>query len=126
MLNAPMEAKEITEEEIQAIIPPPDIFVAWHRGEDRDWPPDEDEDMVAQDQAAAFGLPIMPSVRFQVGTGVECRVGPTEWAAGTVTQLWYREQTWPEGSWAPYRVELEDGREIFAPGDIDLIIRLRR
>jgi hypothetical protein len=107
-----MEAKEVTKEELKNNFPTVPVLEAWFRGEDADWPPMEDPDF--------------PELRFSVGTRVLCRVGPnaeTDWAAGTIVLLWYREETWPPGSFAPYKIELDDGRNIFAPGDMDQVIR---
>jgi hypothetical protein len=39
-------------------------------------------------------------------------------------QLWYREPNWPPGQMAPYKVQLDDGRNIFAPADQQDIVRL--
>mmetsp|Transcript_44531 Transcript_44531/g.66101 ORF Transcript_44531/g.66101 Transcript_44531/m.66101 type:complete len:198 (-) Transcript_44531:81-674(-) len=111
MLGLPMESKDVNLEELKEVFPPDDILRAWHRGEDPDWPGLDDE--------------TMPQLRFEIGTLVECRIGPTDWAPGKVAQLWYREPGWPQGSWAPYKIRLDDGRDIFAPGDLDQIIRRR-
>jgi hypothetical protein len=115
MLGIPMSSKEVTEEEVAEVFPPEEVLRKWFAGEDVDWPPEEED--------AA-----LPTLRFDVSQKVWCRIGPdpvTGWAKGTVVQLWYREQSWPEGSWAPYKVRLEDGRDIFAPGDMDQIIKKR-
>jgi len=110
MFGIPMEAHQVTEEILREVFPPTEILQKWWRGEDAAWPPEPE--------------PI--ELRFPVGTEVLCRVGPTEWAAGTITQHWYRESgpAWPEGHYAPYKVRLEDNRDIFAPQDLDQIIRL--
>jgi hypothetical protein len=104
----PMEAKDVTLEHLQEAFPPPDIIEKWYRGEDADWPPEPEP------------IPL----RFREGHKVLCRVGPTEWAPGVVTQLWYRESNWQPGMFAPYKIHLDDGRDIFAPQDMDQIIRL--
>ena len=75
----------------------------------------------AWSQGKEFG-----DLRFVVGSRVECRIGEdpvTGWAAGAVVQLMYREANWPEGVCAPYQVQLDDERLIFAPHDIDQVIR---
>ena len=110
MIGIPMEAYEVTKEILQQVFPPADILQKWHRGEDAAWPPE----------------PEPLELRFEVGTDVLCRVGPTEWTAGVITQQWYRESgpAWPEGHYAPYKIRLQDGRDIFAPQDLDQIIRL--
>lgn len=117
MLGLPMEAREITEESLSAAFPTEDILRKWHRGEDAPWPPDPDFE--AEDEFEYE----LPQLRFELDTRVECRIGPSQWAVGTIVQLWYRETSWPRGSWAPYKVRLDDGRVIYAPGDMDQIIR---
>lgn len=68
-----------------------------------------------------------PALRFAVGDRVRCKVAPTTWAAGVVTQVHYREPQWPAHATAPYQVELdEDGQLIFAPADDDRLIRSER
>jgi hypothetical protein len=115
MFGIPSEAKEITEEEVKEFFPTEDVIEAWARGEKVPWPP---EDEVWDDDYTEF-----PPVRFRVGTRVECRVGPNEWVQGTVILVWYREPHWPVNSWAPYQIQLDDSRFIFAPADTDQVIR---
>lgn len=112
MLGLPMMADEVTMEELREDFPTEDVLRKWHRGEEAEWPPEPEFDEAR-----------MPQLRFDIGDKVECRVGPSEWHAGTVMQRWYRESTWPNGAWAPYKILLSDGRNIFAPGDLDAIIR---
>lgn len=114
MFGVPAEAKDVTEEELRHFFPTADVLEKWHRGEEAEWPPMPDEN---------FGPDDFPKLRFEVGTKVLCRVGPEEWAPGLVIQLWYREAQWPAGSFAPYKVKLDNGSMIFAPGDIDQVIR---
>lgn len=109
MFALPMEPKEVTPDHINENFPPGEILEKWFRGEDAPWPPE----------------PEPPELRFTVGDKVECRVGPDDWAPGTVHQLWYRENGWPEGAFAPYKILLDDGRFIFAPQDMDQVIRQR-
>mmetsp|Transcript_10218 Transcript_10218/g.15687 ORF Transcript_10218/g.15687 Transcript_10218/m.15687 type:complete len:119 (-) Transcript_10218:29-385(-) len=114
MVALPMEAREVTREELDHEFPTVDVLTKWHAGEEAEWPPEDDLNI---------GAPEMPPLRFNVGQNVLCRVGPTEWHKGVIVQQWYRETTWPAGAWAPYKVALEDGRSIFAPGDMDQIIK---
>lgn len=110
-VGLPMMASEVSKEELVNKFPTKEVLEAWYRGEDADWPPLEDP---------------LPQLRFDVGTRVLCRIGPnaeTDWAPGTVTQLWYAEKDWPEGAFAPYKIKLDDGRQIFAPGDMDQVVR---
>jgi hypothetical protein len=108
MFGLPMEPKEVTPDILKEVFPTGDVLEKWFNGEDAPWPPE----------------PEPQELRFQIGTDVLCRVGPTDWAPGKVLQLWYRENGWPEGAFAPYKIRLEDGRDIFAPQDMDQIIRL--
>ena len=117
MVQLPMEMKTVNSENIKEHFPPASILQKWHRGEDADWPPMDDSE---DDEGDA---PMMPALRFPVGTRVQCRISATDWAPGTITGLWYRERTWPEGSWAPYRIVLDGGQQIFAPADMDQVVR---
>ena len=116
MIGIPSEAKDVTLEILMDVFPTEPILRKWANGEEAEWPPLEDFDMNAN----------RPPLRFNVGDRVECRIGPdpiTGWAAGSIVQLWYRERNWPDNSWAPYKIRLDDGKNIFAPGDVDQIIR---
>mmetsp|Transcript_10311 Transcript_10311/g.18526 ORF Transcript_10311/g.18526 Transcript_10311/m.18526 type:complete len:195 (+) Transcript_10311:120-704(+) len=118
LLGIPLESKDVSKESLLEVFPTTPVLAAWARGEDAEWPPMEDDD---EDDIVP-----RPRLRFDIGKRVVCRVGPdpvTGWAAGRVVQLWYREPSWPANSWAPYKIELEDGRNIFSPGDVDQIIR---
>ena len=66
---------------------------------------------------------LLPTLRFAVGTRVQCRFGPAEWAAGQVVKQVYREDTWPRGRVVPYQVCLDDGELIFVPRDCDEVVR---
>lgn len=111
-LGIPMYAHEITLEELKAKFPTTEVLTKWHKGEEADWPPMEDMEF--------------PELRFDVGKKIMCRIGPDaekDWAPGTIVQLWYAEANWPPGSFAPYKIKLDDGRFIFAPGDMDQVVR---
>jgi hypothetical protein len=107
MFGIPAEARDVDKAELEHSFPTVEILEKWFRCEEAAWPPSE---------------PL--TLRFTVGTQVICRVGPTDWMPGVVTQLWYREAQWPEGAMAPYKICLQDGRNIFAPADIDQVIQL--
>lgn len=112
MIGLPMEAYEVTQEELASKFPTKEVLEKWHKGEEAEWPPFEEQEL--------------PELRFTIGTKVLCRIGPDadkDWAPGSVVQLWYTEKTWPPGSFAPYKIALDDGRNIFAPGDMDQVIR---
>jgi len=112
MLGLPMEAYEVTKEELAAKFPTKEVLEKWHRGEEAEWPPFDTQ---------------LPELRFAIGTKVLCRIGPDaekDWLAGNITQLWYTEKSWPPGSYAPYKVALDDGRQIFAPADMDQVVRI--
>ena len=123
IFGIPMKAMEVTPEELKFSFPTPDVLEKWHKGEDAEWPPLEEEDEDGEE------FKDRPQLRFELGTRVQCRIGPDatkDWADGTICLLWYRESNWPKGSFAPYKIALDDGREIFAPGDMDQIIRKAR
>jgi hypothetical protein len=65
------------------------------------------------------------ALRFGVGDAVECRMGagPDSWSTGTVAALMHRDDLLPEGVVAPYLVELEGGRRVWAPQDHDEVVR---
>jgi hypothetical protein len=90
MFALPMEPKDVTRDAVADVFPPHDILQAWMNGEDAEWP-------TAQDDEPA-------ELRFDVGTAVQCRVGPEEWSNGTISKLWYRESQWPDGAFAPHHV----------------------
>ena len=116
-MGLPMEARDVEKEDLVNGFPTEEVIMKWHRGEEAEWPPYEDDEFDK------------PQLRFAVGQRVECRIGPDPvlgWARGEIIQLWYREQAWPEDSWAPYKIQLDDGKKIFAPGDMDQIIRAER
>ena len=62
------------------------------------------------------------TLRFPVGTRVECNCG--QWKPGTIVKHFYVQSSFPEGMCMPYQVQLTDGKLIFAPRDVDEIIRL--
>ncbi len=39
----------------------------------------------------------------------------TGWAPGSIVALHYSEPNWPPGQVAPYQIQLDDGRLIYAP-----------
>ena len=114
----PMEPCEVNDEELDAFMPPSDIIKEWHKGNEVDWSPfDDNQPEYTLDPQ---------SLRFRVGDKVQCRIGSdpvTGWGNGTIMQLFYRENNWPPGQMAPYKIALEDGRSIFAPQDIPGVIR---
>ena len=67
------------------------------------------------------------ALRFAVGDQVECKVSATEWAAGEVVVLMYRDDAMPPGQVAPYQVRLHrDSCLIWASYDEDDLIRMPR
>ena len=60
-------------------------------------------------------------LRFEIGERVECNCG--QWKPGTVVKLFYVQKKFPKGMCVPYQVKLDDGKLIFAPDDVDRIIR---
>ena len=103
----PCTAVELTKEALDERMPPAETYEDWYEGKPTHWPPPP-EDVV---------------LRFAVGTRVECKVGTKQWAAGYITKHWFRQGDWPPGVFAPYQVQLDDGRLIFAPDDANRCIR---
>ena len=60
------------------------------------------------------------TLRFAVGDRVLCLCGT--WLAGTVVKHFLVQKKFPPGKCAPYQVELDNGRLIFASADSDKII----
>ncbi|KAG8463455.1 hypothetical protein KFE25_004966 [Diacronema lutheri] len=109
----PKEVEDVTLEDLQEFMPTDDVLEGWSRGEDLEWPPLPDEGEPPQDVV----------LRFELGDRVECRVGATKWAAGVVIKQWYREPGWPTDHFAPYQIQLDNGKKIFAPKDDVQVIR---
>ena len=93
-------------------MPPPEVLEDWRRGRSTPWPP-------------APAPPSDDELRFVMGQAVECCVGKGVWQPGTVVALWYSEAGFPPGFFAPYQIETDDGRLIFAPEDSNRCVRAR-
>ncbi|CAE8597279.1 unnamed protein product [Polarella glacialis] len=65
--------------------------------------------------------PKRKTLRFEVGTRVECNA--QGWETGTVVKHWYRDPSWTAKRVVPYQVKLDHGPTIFAPLDDDKVIR---
>ncbi len=44
------------------------------------------------------------------------------WAPGVIIAQYYKEPDWPQSMYAPYQIQLDDGRLIFAPQDTNQVI----
>jgi len=58
---------------------------------------------------------------YKVGDRVRCKTGG--WGEGVVTKLWYREDLWETGRYAPYQVLLKNGDWIWVPRDSEVFIK---
>jgi hypothetical protein len=65
-------------------------------------------------------------LRFKIGDKVECNTGPSGWLKGKIVDLMYRDEYMKPGMVAPYQVELNDGRFIYAPHDVEQLIRAQK
>jgi len=130
MMGLPMEAKNVTREILLEGFPTHGVLLKWHKGEQTAWPPsDQANESLNNNNTSHEEPPSDQPLRFSVGQRVECRVGTdpvTGWAPGLIVQCWYREPTWPRGSWAPYKIQLDDNKMIFAPADVNDIIRFHK
>lgn len=109
MFALPLDPMDVQQEDLAEMFPTPDVLAKWAAGQEAEWPP-------------------RPTLRFEPGARVACRVGPhpvTGWAPGRVVKQFYREPSWPPNMCAPYQVILNDGRLIFAPQDTDNVIKAR-
>lgn len=105
----------------------------WGKGEKRDSRlvfigKDLDKDQLTRDFAACAATPEnlakkVEKLRFPVGEKVQCNCG--QWCDGEVVAHLYRDEGMPPGMVAPYQVKLDSGGLIFAPVDVDEVIRLR-
>ena len=64
------------------------------------------------------------ALRFAVGDAVECRTGDG-FVPGKVTAHLYRDDFMPPGVTAPYQIQLDNGKLIWAPEDDDKFIRAK-
>jgi len=121
----PCEMQEVLvdPELLETFCPPVDVWRDWSEGKRNNWRPK----MMAMDEADYLEqYKEQVKLRFDVGQAVECRVGSdpvTGWAGGKVIELYYREKNWPPNQLAPYKIQLDDGRKIFAPADDNQVIR---
>ena len=119
----PMESREVTAEVLEQFVPPENVLRMWFEGSKVEWSPFEEEEEGSMGGEGGEGE---GPLRFGLGTMVQCRTGSdpvTGWSSGSIIQLWYREEGWPPGQLAPYKIQLDDGRNIFAPADQPEIIR---
>lgn len=59
-------------------------------------------------------------LKYKVGDRVKCKMD--QWEQGTIVQLWYREELWETGFYAPYQVSLDNGALIWIPRDSKVFI----
>jgi len=63
-------------------------------------------------------------LRYDIGDRVECKLPGEKYEVGTITEVWWRDPSWPPGRVAPYQVRLEKQNVlIFVPQDHPEIIR---
>uniref|UniRef100_A0A7S2HD47 F-box domain-containing protein n=1 Tax=Haptolina brevifila TaxID=156173 RepID=A0A7S2HD47_9EUKA len=67
-------------------------------------------------------------LRFAEGDRIEVHVAPAGgtnagWKAGTVTEVFYRHDGFPEGTCAAYKLRLDDGQTVYVPQDIESLLR---
>lgn len=85
-----------------------------------DRPPDPPP--VTKPVAKPVAVSAATSLRFPIGTRVECCMGEN-WRVGTVIAHWYTQKSFSEGMSAPYQIELDTGERIYAPRDESACIR---
>jgi len=86
--------------------------------------PDDEDDVIKAFRGSQ-------AIRFKVGDPVECHMGSAEWPAGKIVETNIQDVTlnarngWHKDTLCPYKVQLDDGRLIFAQDDADDLIRPR-
>lgn len=60
-------------------------------------------------------------LQYKLGARVLCKLD--KWEKGTIIKLWYREELWETGRYAPYQVELDDGVRVYIPRDENVFVR---
>mmetsp|Transcript_3587 Transcript_3587/g.6788 ORF Transcript_3587/g.6788 Transcript_3587/m.6788 type:complete len:197 (-) Transcript_3587:83-673(-) len=121
MFGVPVAPADFEAEDLDEFCPPGEIFAEWFKGNNVEWYPNPVDD-------DAYEANMQEMLRFQIGTLVQCRIAAdpvTGWANGQVVELFYRESNWPPGQVAPYKIQLDDGRKIFAPQDTPEVVRAR-
>jgi hypothetical protein len=63
------------------------------------------------------------ALRFKIGDAVECHTAGGVWSAGTVVAVLVRAERLPEGTVAPYQVQLEGGGGVLVPSDDSSVVR---
>mmetsp|Transcript_35486 Transcript_35486/g.73024 ORF Transcript_35486/g.73024 Transcript_35486/m.73024 type:complete len:453 (+) Transcript_35486:155-1513(+) len=74
------------------------------------------------EQESVSDLSAATPLRFTVGEDVIVNTGLGT-VSGVVVKRWYREPGWPENTVAPYQIELDDGRFVYAVEDNDVLVR---
>jgi hypothetical protein len=64
------------------------------------------------------------SLRFGIGTKVECNCGEKGWCPGEIESVHFTDESWPQGRMAPYRILLAAGGFVICPSDKDEVVRL--
>lgn len=113
----PLKAIEITEKDIEDKMPPLDIIEQWQQGLDPEYPFPEP--------------PPSLQLRFDLNEKVEVLVGSESssegsghWESGNISQLWYRDRSWPLWAYVPYLVTLGlNQRDTYVVSDLETRIR---
>ena len=66
---------------------------------------------------------VRSTLRFGVGSHVECFLEDEGWRHGVVVATYHKEPSWEPGKWAPYQINLDGGLLIYAPEYDDACIR---
>lgn len=74
------------------------------------------------DPSGGTSPPAQRALRFGVGDRVECCTN-AGWVAGQIIACRYREESWPDGEFAPYQIECADGSLLYAPEDTAQLVR---
>ena len=147
MVGLPCEVGEVREATIDEEMPPAAVLRDWHAGKPTPWPPEPEPPSgvtlrfarggrvqcyiggaagwVGGSVAAlwcAFARARRPSPPRSLGDKAE-RARPLFFRSRSLSRARYREPGFPPNFFAPYQIQLDDGRFIFAPEDSDRCIR---
>ena len=91
-------------------------------------PPQARRRPLEDDAPPAPGPKPTDTLTYKVGDRIRCSYGDGDWVLGKVVALWFREEWWDTGRYAPYQVEIENadttgGRLIYVPYDRSSCIR---
>jgi hypothetical protein len=100
----PLPLSKIDKYSCGNFLPSREVINLWYQGIKSQWPP-------------------TPSLRFSIGTVVQCNLA-AGWVYGKIVNTYYTEDDWSPIYSAPYQIMLSNGSCVYAPIDNDEFVRL--